>query len=165
MGEYLGFQNDSNTITETITQYTKKPSGRPCPMYACLWSVLLQLKNICHAEVSLKSGWQGKNLTAAALQSLERKIHPKQCTYSHTAHIIVHAHIIYTQQKPTCLHLRQGHVWLAGKPSPGQRCSNQQIRDTAGYLRPAQCLLIYGLGRGEDPLAWCFSVWPLPQPV
>lgn len=30
-------------------------------------------------------------------------------------------------------------------------------------LLPAQCLLIYGLGRGEDPLAWCFSVWPLPR--
>ena len=28
--------------------------------------------------------------------------------------------------------------------------------------RPAQCLLVYGLGRGEDPLAKVFGAWPLP---
>ena len=28
--------------------------------------------------------------------------------------------------------------------------------------RPAQCLLVYGLGRGEDPLAKIFGAWPLP---
>lgn len=29
-------------------------------------------------------------------------------------------------------------------------------------LLPAQCLLVYGLGRGEDPLAKIFGAWPLP---
>eukprot|EP00434_Breviolum_minutum_P038238 symbB.v1.2.033914.t1/scaffold4284.1/size41988/4 len=29
-------------------------------------------------------------------------------------------------------------------------------------LLPAQCLLVFGLGRGDDPLARIFSTWPLP---
>ena len=54
----------------------------------------------------------------------------------------------------------------------GLRCLDDHIVRTRFVLshnvgdvpRPVQALLIYGLGRGEDPLAWCFSMWPLPQP-